>query len=237
MAAFKEIDELFGTDWVGEAYKKLRKRYEEGEKAPELLWRLARATLELADIENDMARKRYLILEATSCAVEAAIYDENNINTLRWAAVATAYNSDYLFEMDKILEFKKTIEFTTKGLRLNQDDYILLFVRGRTIFNLCNLNSIEKRCVKQVFRLNGNEPSPTVGRARWYFLKSYEIEPKYLPNLLYLALTHISQGDKDEASRFLHEAVDRRVEGSNATVQAECAEILRHTMSTSLSDQ
>ncbi|ETN81150.1 hypothetical protein NECAME_02192 [Necator americanus] len=134
-AAFKEIDELFGTDW----------RYEEGEKAPELLWRLARATLELADIENDMARKRYLILEATSCAVEAAIYDENNINTLRWAAVATAYNSDYLFEMDKILEFKKTIEFTTKGLRLNQDDYILLFVRGRTIFNLCNLNSIEKR--------------------------------------------------------------------------------------------
>ncbi|ETN84398.1 hypothetical protein NECAME_01623 [Necator americanus] len=195
-AAFNDTDELFGTDVIGEAYKKLKKRYEEGEKAPELLWRLARATLELADIESDKERKRYLILEATSCAVEAAIYDENNINTLRWAAVATAYNSDYLFEMDKILELKKTIEYTTKGLRLNPDDYVLLFVRGRTIFQLCNLNSIERKKVESVFQLTGNEPPPSVDRARWYFLKSYEIEPKYLPNLHYLGLCLISQGNK-----------------------------------------
>ncbi|KAK6728953.1 hypothetical protein RB195_006171 [Necator americanus] len=227
MAAFNDTDELFGTDVIGEAYKKLKKRYEEGEKAPELLWRLARATLELADIESDKERKRYLILEATSCAVEAAIYDEKNINTLRWAAVATAYNSDYLFEMDKILELKKTIEYTTKGLRLNPDDYVLLFVRGRTIFQLCNLNSIERKKVESVFQLTGNEPPPSVDRARWYFLKSYEIEPKYLPNLHYLGLCLISQGNKEEARRILREAMDRRVEGANVTVQAECAELLK----------
>ncbi|KAL6730566.1 hypothetical protein Aduo_001529 [Ancylostoma duodenale] len=222
-----EVEHLFGTNDIEEGYNKLMQHYVGGNKSPELLWRLARATLEMADLDKNQHKRRELILEGRTYAIEGAIYDENNLNTLKWAAVATAYYSDFLWETEKIEECKKSIDYTLKGLRMNPDDHVLLFMKGRWMLYFCGLSSLEKEAVIHVFHLTGKEPTVSVGQAQATLMKAYSIEPKHLPTLQHLALCWLSQGDRSMARYYLEEALSMKVEGCNLHVQAECAQLLR----------
>ncbi|PIO67200.1 hypothetical protein TELCIR_11059, partial [Teladorsagia circumcincta] len=62
-AGFEDVDALSGTDRVEESYKTLKKRYDGGEKSVDVLWRLARASIEMAEMQNDLKKRRGNILE------------------------------------------------------------------------------------------------------------------------------------------------------------------------------
>ncbi|KAK6049591.1 hypothetical protein COOONC_12904 [Cooperia oncophora] len=159
--------------------------------------------------------------------MEAVQLDANRWEALRWAAVATGYNSEFLAAKEKIMECQKSLEFTQQGLKLKPNDHVLLYIKGRALFLFCGLNSIEKRAMVSVFKTTGNEPPPSINRALSIFLKAYSIEPKYLPNLLYLGHCHLSLGDKEAAKRYLKEAIDMEVHGCDTGIQKECAELLK----------
>ncbi|EYC16930.1 hypothetical protein Y032_0032g2572 [Ancylostoma ceylanicum] len=222
-----EVAPLFGTDYIEQGYNKLMQHYLAGNKNPELLWRLTRATLETADLDKNHWRRAQLICEGRTYGIEAAFYAENNPNALRWAAVATAYYCDFLSGQEKIEECKKSIDYTLKGLRINPDDHVLLFIKGRWMLYFCGLSSLEKERVRHVFHLTGREPTVSVGQAQATLMRAYSIEPRHLPTLQYLALCWLAQGDASMAKYYLKEALDLRVEGCNLHVQAECAQLFR----------
>ncbi|KAK5965959.1 hypothetical protein GCK32_011376 [Trichostrongylus colubriformis] len=78
-----------------------------------------------------------------------------------------------------------------------------------------------------IFKTTGDEAPPSINRALSIFLQAYAIEPKYIPNLLYLGHCHISLGDKETAKKYLKEATDMEAHGCDLGIQKECAELLK----------
>ncbi|KAK5965960.1 hypothetical protein GCK32_011377 [Trichostrongylus colubriformis] len=63
MSGFDEADALAGTDNVEQSYLALKKRYDDGDRNVELLWRLTRATIEVGEMQSDLKKKREYVLE------------------------------------------------------------------------------------------------------------------------------------------------------------------------------
>ncbi|VDK58673.1 unnamed protein product [Cylicostephanus goldi] len=58
--SFEEVDKLFDTENVQSGYDILKKRYDEGEKTPDVLWRLAKFCQQLAARAKDKAKRKEL---------------------------------------------------------------------------------------------------------------------------------------------------------------------------------
>ncbi|VDN35745.1 unnamed protein product [Cylicostephanus goldi] len=110
---------------------------------------------------------------------------------------------------------------------MKPNDHILLFVKGRTVFEFCSLNSIEKKAMAIVFNTTGNEPAPSISSAQSIFLQSYGACATYLPTLYYLGMCCISLGDKENAKKYLTEATSQTAEGCYRGVQADCTNLLK----------
>ncbi|VDP09338.1 unnamed protein product [Heligmosomoides polygyrus] len=215
-----------GSDKVEEAYKTLKQRYE-SDKSVEVLWRLARASIEVGDMQKSRQKRKDFVQEARTYALGAVAQNPNDYNAVRWAAITTGYNSEFLAAKEKIVECQKSLDYTDKGLQMKPNDHVLLYVKGRAMFLFCGLNSIEKRAMTVVFKQSGNEPPPSVDKALSIFLQAYNIQPKYVPTLLYIGYCLISLGDKKTAQKYLREATNLDVHGCDLAVQKECAELLK----------
>ncbi|CAB3398489.1 unnamed protein product [Caenorhabditis bovis] len=200
---FEDIDALFGTTKVKEGLVTLRKRYEGGEKSIDLLWRLAKLCSESANFEEKKKRQE-LIVEGKKYAVEAYEIDPNNFLAARWAALMSGKVTEYLGTKEKIEEGKRCKEYMDKALSLNSKDDSLLHLRGRWSLSVAQLGWLERKAAALLY---STPPTATIDEAITDLKACYEINPKWIDNLLYLGKAYIANGDKAAAKKYLEEAL------------------------------
>ncbi|CAI5450250.1 unnamed protein product [Caenorhabditis angaria] len=202
---FAELDALFGTDRVQQGYDELKKRYDAGEsKSIDILWRLAKFCNEIAG-RSDKSKRQQPIEEGKKYALEALEIDGNSFLAARWAAIMSGKSTEYMGTKDKIAEGKKCKEYLDKALTLQPKEDALLHLRGRWAFSVANLSWLERKAAALLY---AEPPTATIEEAIADLKAAYDINPKWIDNLVALGKALIAKGDKGEAKKYLEEALE-----------------------------
>ncbi|ETN79841.1 tetratricopeptide repeat protein [Necator americanus] len=199
--SFADIDQIFGTENVRPGYDILKKRYEEGDKSSELLWRLAKFCHEMACRTSDKSKKKDFVLEGKAFALEGHQANEDDFNALKWAAIMTGQSTDYLGTKEKIEEGGKFKELLDKALARNNKEFSLLHMRGRYSYSVANLSWIERKAAAVFY---ATPPTASMEEALDDFLAAYEEKPEWMENLIYIARIYLAKNDKENAKKFLN---------------------------------
>ncbi|CAJ0588285.1 unnamed protein product [Cylicocyclus nassatus] len=197
--SFEEIDKLFGTDGVQSGYDALKKRYSEGDKDPEVLWRLAKFCHELANRTKDKGTKKRLIFEGKAFALEGHHANENEFFPLRWAAIMTGLSTDYLGPKERIEEGSKFKALLDKAIAMDAKEYSLLHSRGRFAYTIANLTWVERKFAEIFF---ATPPTATMEEALEDFLAANEEKPEWIANLIYIIRIYFAKHDKENAKKY-----------------------------------
>ncbi|CAD6196723.1 unnamed protein product [Caenorhabditis auriculariae] len=203
MLTYDEIDAIFETDRVKEAYDELKKRYNEGERSVDLLWRLARLCHEVAYRSPKNIRKE-LIFEGKDYACEAHAIDANHFEAVRWAAILTGQSTDYLGTKEKIEQGGHFKNLLDEALAMEPNEFSLLHLRGRFNFTIANLSWLERKAATMLYSA---PPKATIEEALEDFEAAYHLQSDWLENLYYLAKCLQIKGEKNKAKKYLNEAL------------------------------
>ena len=98
----------------------------------ELLWRLARACRDLANLSvTDQTSKRSLIYEAHEYAQRALAADEENYASHKWYAITLSDVGDYEATKQKISNAFKIQSHFKRAIELNSSDATCYHLLGR----------------------------------------------------------------------------------------------------------
>ncbi|KJH47053.1 hypothetical protein DICVIV_06862 [Dictyocaulus viviparus] len=202
--SFAEIDKLYSGENVRQGYEILKNRFDCGERSTELLWRLAKYCHELACHTSDKRKKKDLIFEGKVFALEGHCADENNFDSLKWAAIMTGQSTDYLGTKEKIEEGGKFKELLDKALAMDDKEFSLRHMRGRYAYSVASLSWIERKAASVFY---STPPTATLDEALEDFLSAYEERPDWIENLMFISRIYLAIGDKQNAKIFLNKVV------------------------------
>ncbi|CAJ0589040.1 unnamed protein product [Cylicocyclus nassatus] len=197
--SFAEVDRIFEENDVRPGYDMLKKRYDAGEKSSDLLWRLAKYCDKMALQSADKGRKKELIFEGKSYALEAVQANENDFQALKWAAILTARSIDYLGAKQHAQEGAKLKELLDKALAMNSKDHVLIYLRGRFSYSVASLSWIERKFAAIFF---GTPPTATMDEALVDLLAAEKEEPHWIENLFSIARTYHAKNDKENTRKY-----------------------------------
>ncbi|KIH51901.1 hypothetical protein ANCDUO_18004 [Ancylostoma duodenale] len=179
-------------------------RYEAGDKSSELLWRLARFCHELGCRTTDKERKKELVFEGKSFALEGLEANDDDFNAIKWSAIMTGQSTDYMGTKEKIEESGKFKKLLDKALAKDSKEFTLLHMRGRYSYSVANLSWIERKAAAMFF---GTPPTATIDEALEDLLAAYEEKPEWIENLFYIARIYLDKGDKENAKKFFSKVI------------------------------
>jgi len=202
---FVELDQFHdeGKNQL-ECYKNLKSISENGEKNKiEILWRLARACNNLAStLDSKDAKKKELLFEGRGYALDAYNINDNDFNSVKWAAVMTGQVIDYLGMKEKIEQGKNFKGYLDKAISLNPQDYSIMHMRGRYSFGVASLSWIERKVASTLF---ATPPTATYEEAISDFLEVEKFK-KWIENRLFLARSYHAINDKQKMVDYLRSA-------------------------------
>ncbi|XP_029313647.1 regulator of microtubule dynamics protein 1 [Cottoperca gobio] len=214
----EQADYLYSSAESEKLYQLLL-NYKDSDEA-EFLWRLARASRDMAVLPNmEAERKKQLIFEGFEYAKKALEKDEKCFAAHKWYAVCLSDVGEYEGVKVKIGNAYIIREHLEKALELNPKDATSLHILGHWCFAFAELPWYQRKVAAVIF---STPPTATYEEALQFFLKAEEVDPNfYSKNLLMLGRTYMGMNDKEKALLFLtrakeypaHTQEDREVHG------------------------
>ncbi|XP_022193849.2 regulator of microtubule dynamics protein 1 [Nilaparvata lugens] len=206
--AITESDIIFAADKFLEVCELLSEFKHEDDV--EILWRLARALYKLS-CEKDVKKteKEKLVREAYNFLERALELDVNHFAVHKWMSVLLDARSELDGIKVRISNLEKVKQHMLEAVKLNPKDATTFYMLGSWCFQIANMPWYQKQIASTIF---AKPPESSFEEALEYFRKAEEIQPNfYNQNLFMLGQTYMKLGDKDEAKRFLTQAVNYKV--------------------------
>ncbi|XP_047477853.1 regulator of microtubule dynamics protein 1-like [Penaeus chinensis] len=206
-----KIDQLLegGSEDQSEAYSMLKNKEHENSRNAEFLWRLAKATRNMAVIQEKLGvteEKEQLINEAYEYAACALQLCQDSADVHKWYAILAGARGEYMGMKDRIESGNVFKEHIDKALQINPKDSTLHHLLGRFCFEVSQLTWLERKVAKTIF---GNVPSSTFSEALHHFMAAEELRPTgWKENRLFIAKCNIQLGNFSVASTWLKQAAD-----------------------------
>ncbi|XP_078396815.1 regulator of microtubule dynamics protein 1 isoform X4 [Cetorhinus maximus] len=193
----------------------------------EILWRLARASRDLAQLENtSMEKKKQLTYEALEFAKKALEKNELSFAAHKWYAICISDVGDYEGTKAKIANAYVIKEHFQKAIELNPKDATSIHLMGLWCFTFAELPWIQQKIAAMFF---ATPPSSTYKEALQYFNKAEEADPNfYSKNLLMMGKTYMKLKNEKLALLWLTKARDYPARNEeDKQVQKEATELLK----------
>ncbi|XP_015276917.1 PREDICTED: regulator of microtubule dynamics protein 1 [Gekko japonicus] len=219
-----QADYLYGS---GETEKlcHLLEQHKNSENA-ELLWRLARASRDLAQLsQTSPEKKKELTYEALEYAKKALEKDSSCFAVHKWYAICISDVGDYEGIKKKIANAFVIKEHFQKAIELNPNDATSLHLMGIWCYTFAEMPWYQSKIAAVLF---ATPPSSTYDEALRYFQKAEDIEPNfYSKNLLFLGKTFMKLNNRKMALLWLTKAKERVAHTEeDKQVQKEAQELL-----------
>ncbi|KAK1332191.1 hypothetical protein QTO34_007877 [Cnephaeus nilssonii] len=241
----QQADYLYESGETEKLYQLLTK-YKESEDA-ELLWRLARASRDLAQLSGTAAEeKKALVYEALEYAKRALEKNGASFAAHKWCAICISDVGDYEGIKAKIANAYVIKEHFEKAIELNPKDATSIHLMGIWCYTFAEMPWYQRRIANMLFAAppsstyeevsadlrgdwggGGTRRAPS-GLALGYFQKAEQVDPNfYSKNLLLLGKTYLKLQNKKLAAFWLLKAKDypARTE-EDKQIQGEAAQLL-----------
>uniref|UniRef100_A0A8C6VRF6 Regulator of microtubule dynamics protein 1 n=1 Tax=Naja naja TaxID=35670 RepID=A0A8C6VRF6_NAJNA len=219
-----QADYLYGSGETEKLYQ-LLSEHKNSENA-QVLWRLARALRDLAQLSQTSAeKKKQLAYEALGYAKKALEKDNNCYCVHKWYAICLSDVGDYEGIKNKISSAFVIKEHFQKAIDLNPKDATSLHLMGIWCYTFADMPWYQRNIAAILF---STPPSSTYEEALQYFQKAENVEPNfYSKNLLFLGKTYMKLNNKKMALLWLTKARDRLPHTEeDKQVQKEALELL-----------
>ncbi|XP_068789207.1 regulator of microtubule dynamics protein 1 isoform X2 [Struthio camelus] len=228
-ASFKEevieqADYLYGSGETEKLYR-LLVQHKNSEDA-ELLWRLARASRDLAQLSSTSTEeKKQLVYEALEYAKKALEKNESNFAAHKWYAICISDVGDYEGIKAKIANAFVIKEHFQKAIELNPKDATSIHLMGIWCYSFAEMPWYQRKIAAMLF---ATPPTSTYKEALRYFHMAEEADPNfYSKNLLFLGKTYLKLNNKKMALLWLSKAKDYPAHTEeDKQVQKEALELL-----------
>ncbi|XP_043921921.1 regulator of microtubule dynamics protein 1 [Protopterus annectens] len=220
----EQADYLYGSGETIKLYQLLI-QYKDSENA-ELLWRLARASRDLAQLSSTSAdNKKKLIYEALAYA-KKSLDKEPNFAAHKWYAICISDVGDYEGTKAKIANAYVIKEHFQKAIELNPKDATSIHLMGLWCFTFAEMPWYQQKIASMLF---ATPPTSTYEEALAYFIKAEEVDPNfYSKNLLMLGKTYLKLKSQKMALLWLTKAKDHPAyTEEDKQVQKEAVELLK----------
>nr|XP_010349506.1 regulator of microtubule dynamics protein 1 isoform X2 [Saimiri boliviensis boliviensis] len=225
----EQADYLYESGETEKLYQLLA-QYKESEDA-ELLWRLARASRDVAQLSRTSEEeKKLLVYEALEYAKRALEKNESNFAAHKWYAICLSDVGDYEGIKVKIANAYIIKEHFEKAIELNPKDATSIHLMGIWCYTFAEMPWYQRRIAKMLF---ASPPSSTYEEALVYFHRAEQDPNFYSKNLLLLGKTYLKLHNKKLAALWLTKARDYPAHTEeDKQIQTEAAQLL-----TSFSDK
>lgn len=171
----------------------------------EFLWRLARATRDMALLPDTAAdTKKQLVYESHESAKSALEKDEKCFAAHKWFAITLSDVGDYEGIKVKLGNSYIIREHLLRAIELNPKDATSMHILGYWCFAFAELPWYQRKVAAIIF---ATPPVSTYEEALEYFLKAEAVDPNfYSMNLLMLGKTYLRMNDKENAKLWLTKA-------------------------------
>ncbi|XP_066480275.1 regulator of microtubule dynamics protein 1 isoform X2 [Tiliqua scincoides] len=219
-----QADYLYGSGETEKLYQ-LLDQHKNSENA-EILWRLARALRDLAQLSHTSAeKKKQLTYEALDYAKKALEKDPTIFAVHKWYAICISDVGDYEGIKTKIANAFVIKEHFQKAIELNPKDATSLHLMGIWCYTFAEMPWYQRKIAAVIF---ATPPSSTYEEALRYFQKAEDVEPNfYSKNMLFLGKTYMKLNNRKMALLWLTKAKERLVHTEeDMQVQKEAVELL-----------
>lgn len=220
----EQADYLYESGETEKLYQLLT-QYKESEDA-ELLWRLARASRDIAQLSGTSEEeKKLLVYEALEYAKRALEKNESSFAAHKWYAICISDVGDYEGIKAKIANAYIIKEHFEKAIELNPKDATSIHLMGIWCYTFAEMPWYQRRIAKMLFAA---PPSSTYEEALGYFHRAEQVDPNfYSKNLLLLGKTYLKLHNKKLAAFWLTKAKDYPAHTEeDKQVQTEAAQLL-----------
>ncbi|KAM4689592.1 regulator of microtubule dynamics protein 1 isoform 2-T2 [Discoglossus pictus] len=199
----EQADYLYGSGETAKLYELLI-QYNKSED-DELLWRLARATRDLAQLSTTKPdEKKRLVYESFDYAKNALAKNESNSAAHKWYGICLSDVGDYEGMKVKIGNAYKIREHFQRAVELNPKDATALHLIGVWCYSFADLPWYQAKIASALF---ATPPSSSFEEALIYFHMAEEVDPNfYSKNLVYLGKSYLKLNLKEEAIVWLTKA-------------------------------
>ncbi|MGH0166262.1 UNVERIFIED_CONTAM: hypothetical protein FKN15_002658 [Acipenser sinensis] len=173
----------------------------------EFLWRLARASRDLALLSSTSAEdKKRLMYEAFDYSRNALEKNESSSAAHKWYAICISDIGDYEGTKIKIGNAYVVKEHLQRAIELNPKDATAIHILGLWCFAFAELPWYQRKIAAILF---ASPPSSTYEEALGYFLKAEEVDANfYSKNLLMLGKSYMMLKDQKSSLLWLSKAKD-----------------------------
>ncbi|XP_075246529.1 regulator of microtubule dynamics protein 3-like [Convolutriloba macropyga] len=207
---FKQIDELHEGSGQRkmEAYEILQEKFRDFPENPEILWRLARSLVIVAELEERQGKKekKREILEKGCELARKCLEVNSSAEGHKWLAIISGMLGQFQSVSERIkggFVFKEHIE---KAIVLKPEDSSLHHLLGRWSFEVSQLGWVERKAASTFF---GTPPSSNMNDALKCFLKANELEGGiWKDNNLWIAKCLVAMRRVDEAKAWVDQALN-----------------------------
>ena len=174
---------------------------------PEFLWRLARASRDLANLSStDVTSKKSLIYEAHEYAKRALACGEENFACHMWYSITLSDLGDYEGMKQKISNAYEIQNHFKRAIELNPLHATCYHLLGRWCFTVADVPWYQRKIASAIF---DTPPSSSYEEAIDYFERAERLDPNfYSMNHLMIAKCYLSLNKKAEARQWLEKLVN-----------------------------
>ncbi|KAM9308411.1 regulator of microtubule dynamics protein 1 [Gastrophryne carolinensis] len=201
----EQADYLYGSGETEKLYAFLS-QFKNSED-PELLWRLARASRDLAQLSKTAPdEKKRLVYESRDLAKRALELNESCSAAHKWYGICLSDVGDYEGIKVKIGNSYIIRDHFQRAIELNPKDATTIHLIGVWCYMFADLPWYQSKIAAALFAA---PPSSTFEEALIYFEKAEEVDPNfYSKNLLFLGKTFLKLKNNELALHWLHKARD-----------------------------
>ncbi|KAL3859144.1 hypothetical protein ACJMK2_009376 [Sinanodonta woodiana] len=197
-----EADKLYAQDEVFKLYDFLFQYKDMAND--EILWRLARATVDKGKHSEDPNVKKMCMYEAFEYIKQALALNSNNFACHKWYAILLDYTGEYEGTKKRIANSFLVRKHFVKAIKLNPKDATSLHSLGYWCFVFADMPWYQKKIASALF---ATPPTATYEEALDYFIKAEEVEPNfYSTNLLMLGKTFMRLKNYKNAKIYIMKA-------------------------------
>ncbi|CAH1793144.1 unnamed protein product [Owenia fusiformis] len=206
---YKQIDKQLESNDTdkAKAYQTLCDMRDQHQQDTEFLWRLAKSTYQMSQIEGangNKERQKELVYEGKNIAFNALDIKEDDANIQKWCAITLGKVGDYESMQDKILNGFKFKEHIERGIEIDPLDPSLHYLLGRWCYGVFELSWLERKLAATLF---ATPPTSTSEEALKHFLQAHKLAPtQWKENMLFIAKCYIQQSQYSEAMEWLNKA-------------------------------
>jgi hypothetical protein len=169
----KEADALKAKDDVRGNFMVLERAFQQGERHPEVMWRLGRACYDLAEESEDPALRKNLFERGLGLANESVAQNPNSFAAQKWTGVLLGSYGDFIPTKQKIANAYTIRDHFSNAVKLNPQDSTSHYCLAKWCWSMIQISWIERQAANVLF---GAPPKCTLDEAKESLLMSQAID-------------------------------------------------------------